>query len=72
MNVDTGSFRALTGRLDDLEREVAELAGDHREVAVNVAALMVHSGMLGVIPDSRSARARRAARHLRAVDGSAS
>jgi hypothetical protein len=58
VNVDTGSFRALTDRLDDLEREVA--------------ALMVHSGMLGVIPDSRSARARRAARHLRAVDGSAS
>jgi hypothetical protein len=58
VNVDTGAFRALTGRLDDLEREVA--------------ALMVHSGMLGVIPDSRSARARRAARHLRAVDGSAS
>jgi hypothetical protein len=72
VNVDTGAFAALTGRLDDLEREVDELAGDHREVAVNVAALMVHSGMLGAIPDSRPARARRAARHLRAVDGSAS
>jgi hypothetical protein len=58
VNVDTDAFRALTGRLDDLEREVA--------------ALMVHSGMLGAIPDSRPARARRAARHLRAVDGSAS
>jgi hypothetical protein len=72
VNTGTGEFRALTGRLDDLERQVAELAGDHRNVAVNVAALMVHAGMLGAIPDSRPARARRAARHLRAVDRSAS
>ena len=58
MNVDTGAFAVLTGRLDDLERQVA--------------ALVVHAGMLGAIPDSRPARARRAARHLRAVNGSAS
>ena len=72
MNTGTGEFRTLTGRLDDLERQVAELVGYHRNVAVNVAALMVYAGMLGAIPDSRLAGARRAARHLRAVDGSAS
>jgi len=72
VNIDTGEFRALTGRLYDLERQVAELVGYHCNVAVNVAVLMVHAGMLGAIPDSRPARARRAAWHLRAVDRSAS
>ena len=73
MNVDTGEFAALTGRLADLERQVDELAGYHRKVAVNVAALMVHAGMSsdGTWVKRALAPARRP-RHLRAVDGSAS
>jgi hypothetical protein len=74
VSVDTSEFAALTGRLDDLERQVDELAGYHRKAAVNVAALMVDAGMLS--DGTRATRAltprRRAARHVRAVDGSAS
>jgi hypothetical protein len=72
VNVDTGAFRALTGRLDDLERQVDELAAYHAKAAVHVAALLVHTGMAGAVADSRLARGRRAARHLRVVDGDAS
>ena len=67
MNVDTGEFAALTARLGDLERQVDELAGYHRKVAVNVAALLVRAGF-GAAPVQAAAPARRP-RHLRAVEG---
>ena len=58
MHVDTGEFRALTDEIAVLRDQVAELAGYHRKVAVNVAALMVRTGLIWEQPAAPASRPR--------------
>jgi hypothetical protein len=66
MNVGTGEFRALTGRVDGLERQVADLAA---EVAVQSEVTRLIMSMLVVERDCSAPAQPRRPRHLHAVDG---
>jgi hypothetical protein len=78
MNVDTSEFRALTGRLDDLERQVRELRQDSeiRDTLIRAGQLAereiqaTHPALWLVEAGRAAERARRARRggHLRLAD----
>jgi hypothetical protein len=80
MQVDTGAFRVLTGRLEDLEQQVRQMREDsairdaliragqaiESEIQDNPAAFMIQAGRL-----AERARRQRRGGHLRPVDGGA-
>jgi hypothetical protein len=66
MNVDTGEFAALTGRVETLEAAVARLTGRLADM-IRAEEIIRRAGMPDPVLEAAERRTARAARHLRPV-----